>query len=171
MVKTNLLYAGATYTPNLGAEIRLSDKNTLDIGVAYNPWNLKGSTDNNEKFVHWMAQAEFRHWPCRSFDGHFVGAHVFASQYNISRKRLDFILGNDSRKYRYQGYGLGAGASYGYQWLLSKNWSLEVNIAIGIAFLNHDKYECRQCGNQESTERLIYWGPSRLGLNLIYFIR
>ena len=171
MAKANLLYAGSTLTPNIGAEIRLGNRSTLDIVGAYNPWNLRGNEDNNKKFVHWMTQAEFRYWTCQSFDGHFIGAHLLASQYNISQKNLDFIIGRNSKKYRYQGYGWGGGISYGYQWLLSKNWSLETNIGIGIALLDYDKYECRQCGKQESNEQMIYWGTTKFGINLLYFIK
>ena len=171
MIKANLLYAGATFTPNLGAEMRLGNRSTLDIRNAYNPWNLIESAGNNKKNVHWMTQAELRYWSCRSFDGHFFGIHLIASQYNISKMNLDFILGEDSEKYRFQGFGLGTGVSYGYQWLLSKNWNLEANIGIGVALLKYDRYECRQCGKQKGSERLIYWGPTRFGINLVYFIK
>ena len=171
MVKTNMLYAGASFTPNIGAEIRLGNRSTLDIGGAYNPWNLRGSADNNKKFVHWMAQAEYRYWSCQSFDGHFFGAYILASQYNISQKNLDFIFGRNSKKYRFEGYVLGIGTSYGYQWLLSKNWSLEANLGIGIALLDYDKYECLQCGKHEDKVQMMYLGLTRLGINLIYFIK
>ncbi|MDR2039997.1 MAG: DUF3575 domain-containing protein [Bacteroidales bacterium] len=171
MLKTNLLYAGATFTPNIGAEIRLNSNFTLDLNGAYNPWNLKGSAESNKKLVHWMAQAELRYYTCRSFDGHFFGVHLLASQYNIIQRNLDFILGNDSEKYRFQGYGIGAGLSYGYQWVLSKNWSLEATVGIGAMYLDFDKYECRTCGKQEGSETKIYLGPTRLGINLIYYIR
>ena len=171
MLKTNLLYAGATFTPNIGAEIRLNNRYTLDLRGAYNPWNLKGDQDNNRKLVHWMAQAELRYWTCRSFDGHFFGVHLLASQYNVGQRKLDFLFGKDSKDYRFQGYALGAGVSYGYQWLLGKNWSLEATIGIGAAYMDHDKYECQTCGKLEDTVQRLYIGPTRLGLNLIYFIR
>ena len=171
MVKTNAIYAGATLTPNIGVEIRLGDKSTLDIGGGYNPWYLKGSMDSNKKFVHWISQAEFRYWLCQSFDRHFLGVHLLASEYNISQKKLDFIFGADSQKYRFQGYGLGAGISYGYQWLLSRNWSLEANLGIGAVFMDYDKYECRQCGEHENSVQMVHVGLTRLGINIIYFIK
>ena len=171
MLKTNLLYTGATLTPNLGAEIRLGDRTTLDFWGSYNPWNLEGRNESNKKLVHWMSQVELRYWPCRSFDGHFFGLHLLTSQYNIGQKNLDFILGNESEKYRFQGYGLGGGISYGYQWLLSKNWSLSANVGIGLAFLNHERYESRHGGKLKDKENMTYIGPTRLGINLIYFIK
>ncbi len=39
-IKTNGLYWLAT-TPNLGAEVALSNKFTLELSGAYNPWTLK----------------------------------------------------------------------------------------------------------------------------------
>ena len=39
-IKTNLLYGGYTYTPNLSLEIGLGKRSTLDLGGGYNPWNL-----------------------------------------------------------------------------------------------------------------------------------
>ena len=171
MMKTDLMYAAATLTPNLGAEMRLGDKSTLDIKGSYHPWNLQGSADNNKKLVHWKAQVEYRFWSCRNFDGHFFGVHVLAAQYNIGQRNLDSMFGMDSEKYRFQGYGLGTGISYGYQWLIGKNWSLEANAGIGAAFLKHDKYEYRKCGERKDSERLIYWGPTVLGINLIYSIK
>ncbi|MEG1935625.1 MAG: DUF3575 domain-containing protein, partial [Rikenellaceae bacterium] len=41
-IKTNLLYGAAAYTPNLGLEIGLGRKTTLDISGGYNPWNRDG---------------------------------------------------------------------------------------------------------------------------------
>ena len=42
-IKTNLLYGGYTYTPNLSLEIGLGKRSTLDLGGGYNPWNLDGT--------------------------------------------------------------------------------------------------------------------------------
>ena len=36
-VKTNLLYGVYTYTPNLGLEVGLGKRTTLDISGGYNP--------------------------------------------------------------------------------------------------------------------------------------
>lgn len=114
-VKTNLLYGGYTYTPNLGIELALSQKTTLDLGVGYNPWNLdkKGERKN----VHWLAEAEFRYWLCQRFNGHFFGAHLLGTQYNINNQKLPLLFGEDSKDHRYEGYAVGGGLSYGYHWI------------------------------------------------------
>ncbi len=46
-IKTNVLY-GATTTPNLGLEVVLGKKTTLDIAGGYNPWLLSNKEDNKK---------------------------------------------------------------------------------------------------------------------------
>ena len=58
-IKTNLLYGGYTYTPNLSLEIGLGKRSTLDLGGGYNPWNLDGTAENNKKLVHWLGEIEY----------------------------------------------------------------------------------------------------------------
>ena len=52
-VKTNLLY-DATTTPNLGAEVRVGSKSTINLVYGLNAWSFKGDS----KVKH-----------CRSTDG------------------------------------------------------------------------------------------------------
>ena len=56
-VKTNLLY-DVTTTLNLGAEVRLAPKWTLDLSGNYNPFNL----GDDKKMKHWLVQPEARYW-------------------------------------------------------------------------------------------------------------
>ena len=58
-----------TTTINLGAEVRLAPKWTLDLSGNYNAWSFK----NDKKWKHWMAQPEARYWLCEAFNGHFLG--------------------------------------------------------------------------------------------------
>ena len=51
-VKTNLLYGGVARTPNLGVEIGLAPRWTLELSGSYNPFNLNGSDADNKKLVH-----------------------------------------------------------------------------------------------------------------------
>ena len=50
-VKTNILY-WATSTPNLGFEVGLGKRTTLDLAGGYNPWTL--DREANRKIRHWM---------------------------------------------------------------------------------------------------------------------
>lgn len=55
-VKSNLLY-DATTTMNLGLEVALARKWTLDIPVNYKPWQF-----DEVRFKHWGIQPELRYW-------------------------------------------------------------------------------------------------------------
>ena len=54
-VKTNLLY-DATTTMNLGLEIGLGKKWSLDLSGNYNPWKF----DDETRLRHWGVQPELR---------------------------------------------------------------------------------------------------------------
>ena len=69
-IKTNALY-WATSTPNLGLEIGLAKKLTLDISGNYNPWKFS----DNKQLKHWLVQPELRYWLCERFNGSFFGLH------------------------------------------------------------------------------------------------
>lgn len=170
-VKTNLLYGAYTYTPNLGIEVGISPKWTLDIGAGYNPWNLRGTEQDNKKLVHWLVEAEVRYWTCQRFNGHFFGAHLLGTKFNISEQKLPLLFGKNSENYRFQGYAAGAGLSYGYQWLLGKRWNLEATIGLGYARLDYEKHECWNCGEKIGQEQRNYFGPTKAGISLIYIIK
>ena len=87
-VKTNLAY-WATTTLNIGGEIALAPRMTLDMTANYNPFHFRG----NKKIMHWAVQPEWRYWTCRRFMGHFIGVHAHGGKYNGGLK-----------KYRYDGW-------------------------------------------------------------------
>ena len=72
---------------------------------------------------------------------------------------------------RYDGNLYGAGISYGYQWLISKRWSMEATIGVGYARLEYDKYardcKCEKLGHNTRN----YFGPTKIGLSFIYVIK
>ena len=63
-VKTNLAY-WATTTLNIGGEIALAPRMTLDMTANYNPFHFRG----NKKIMHWAVQPEWRYWTCRRLWG------------------------------------------------------------------------------------------------------
>lgn len=166
-LKTNALY-WATTTPNIGAEMAVGRKWTVDVSGGYNPWEF----GDNKKIKHWAAQSELRYWLCDTFEGHFFGVHAQGGEFNISGVKLpNFIFGSHSEDYRYQGYFVGAGISYGYQWILSPRWNMEANIGFGYNYIKYDKYEPCDCGDHLGNESTNYFGPTRIGLSFIYLIK
>lgn len=170
-LKADLLYGASTFTPNLGVEVGLGRRTTLDLWGGYNPWNLKGSVGNNKKLVHWLLRPEFRYWLCEKFNGHFLGIHALGSQFNISGHNLPLLFGKGSKQYRYQGWAVGSGLSYGYQLLLSTRWSAEFSVGMGYAYLSYDKYPCHKCGTRLESGSKHYFGVTRASVNLIYIIK
>ena len=55
-IKTNALY-WATTTANLGFEVGLSKKLTLDVSGNYNPWKFS----DHKQIKHWLVQPELRY--------------------------------------------------------------------------------------------------------------
>lgn len=170
-VKTNLLYGGVAYTPNLAVEIGLGKHTTLDLAGGYNWFNRKGDRNQNKKLVHYLVQPEFRYFLCERFAGHFFGVHALYSEYNISRHELPMLFGKGSEAFRFNGQAWGGGLSYGYQFLLGKHWNLELELGVGYARLVYDKYECTQCGDRLGSGHRNYIGPTKASVSLIYLIK
>ena len=166
-LKTNLLYDVAL-SPNLGIEVGLGRKWSVDISGNFNDWSIKG-----HQWKHWVVQPEARYWLCERFGGHFLAAHAVAGEYNFGHigNNVKF-LGSDfsqlSHK-RYQGWGAGLGVGYGYTWMLSRHWSMEAEIAVGWIYTRYDSYPCANCGRRLEKNRVHnYVGPTKAALNLIY---
>ena len=131
----------------------LSNKVTLDISGAYNPWTFK----DDKKMRFWLVQPEVKYWLCEKFEGHFVGLHLHGAQY----------FGGFKDK-RYDGYLAGGGFTYGYDWILSPHWNLEAAIGIGYARLwykESDRIPCLKCYENKHKN---YFGPTKAALSLIY---
>lgn len=102
--KTNLIYDAAFLSPNLGVEVGLAPKWTLDVSGNLNFWTVNG-----HKWRHWLVQPEARYWFCRRFQGHFLGLHAIGGEFNFGN--IDngiHFLGTDLRPLkdrRYEGWG------------------------------------------------------------------
>ena len=167
-VKTNLL-SDATASVSLGVEAGLSPRWTVDVSGSFNGWTFH----DNKKWKHWLVQPELRYWLCERFNGHFFGAHLLGGIYNLGNIDADFKwLGTDFgqlKEHRFEGWMVGAGIGYGYQWLLSRRWSLEAEIGLGYIYTRADKYECAHCGDKkENDEPHHYLGPTKAAVSLIY---
>lgn len=166
-LKTNLLY-GAFTTLNLGVEVRISKRMTLDIPVSYNPWTFS----ENKRITHLMVQPEFRLWVHEPFNGHYFGLHAHYAHFNTANIRLPFGLWKEWRDSRYQGDLYGGGFAYGYQWILGNRFNLEATLGIGYFYAKYNRYECPKCG--ETLDRGLskhYFGPTKLGITLSFMIK
>lgn len=166
-IKSNIVY-DATATINLGVEIGLAPKWTLDVSGNLNAW----SKDENTRWKHWLVQPEARYWFCDRFSRHFIGAHAIGGAFNLGgiNNNLSF-LGTDFsvlKDQRYQGYAFGAGVAYGFAFMLSEHINLELEAGFGYMYLDYDIYACGNCGRKIGKDNHHYVGPTKAAINLVF---
>lgn len=164
-IKNNLLY-DATLTPNLGLEIGMGKRYTLDTNVGWNPFTFS----DKKSIKHWMVQPELRYWFCEKFNGTFMGLHAHGGEYSLARVKLPFGWMKQLRDARYEGYFVGGGISIGHQWILGNRWNLEASIGAGYAFFDYDKYPCPDCGPKIKSDTYNYWGVTKATFSIIYIL-
>lgn len=164
-LKTNLLY-DATTTPNLGAELAMGKKSTLQLFYGLNPW--KFASDRTKQLRHWLLMPEYRYWTCQKFNGHFFGIHALGGQYNVGGIDLPNPIFKDLDEKRYEGWYAGGGLTYGYQWLLSRHWNLEASVGVGYIRFHYKEFPCTECGALIQENNKNYFGPTKLALSLMY---
>lgn len=161
-LRTDLLLWGTT-TPNAGVEVSIQRHFTMALNGAYNAWKF----GNGMKLNLYLLQPELRYWPCRKFEEHFFGLQGHYAYYNVGQ--IPFIPGMENIIYRGDLYG--GGLTYGYHWVLGDRFSIEAVIGGGYARMEYDKYRCASCGERMGHYIRNYFGPTRAGVSLIYFIR
>ena len=162
-----------TAEPALKFAKKLSEETGYELLMLWDQetWFTSVHSSSNKKLVHWLGSVEYRYWTCERFSGHFWGIHILGGQYNIAGHHLPLLFGDDSGPYRYEGWGIGGGISYGYHFLLGNRWSLEANIGIGYVRLHYDKFRCETCGEKTGTENRNYFGPTKAAVSLIFLIK
>lgn len=165
-VKTNAI-GWATATLNTGAEIGVGRKSTVQVFGALNPFDL--GKDKHLRF--WTLEPEYRYWLCEKFNGHFFGIHALGGQYNFKNMNFPFTslpdLTTDENKGRHiEGWYVGAGITYGYQWMLARHWNLEASIGIGYAYSPYKLYG--RCDRIIEDKNAHYFGPTKIALSIMY---
>ena len=156
-LKTNILY-DATSTINVGCEIGIAPKWTMDVSGNYNAWDMS----RDRMWRHAFIQPEARYWLCDRFSGHFIAAHLHSGIYNISN--IEQLKG-----YRLQGWFAGAGVGYGYALILNRHWNMEFELGVGYAYTCSDKFECQQCGSMIYDDRPYHYvGPTKAAISFVY---
>lgn len=175
-VKTNLL-GWATTSLNAGLEFGAGRKSTVQIFGLLNPWEF-GDT----RMRIWTLEPEYRYWFCERFNGHFIGVHLLGGEYNFRNFNMPFTnlpdLKGENKGRHIEGWYVGAGITYGYQWMLSKHWNFEASLGIGYAYSPYKYYgRCDRLldkdGNAlpegtKKTGNCGYFGPTKLALSIMY---
>lgn len=121
-VRTNALM-WATGTINAGIDVRVHNNVSLDLFAFGNPIKTPNFSMQTIGF-----QPSVRYWFYETQVGPFVSVHGTLAGYDV---------GNAESHYR--GFMAGAGVSYGYNWILSKRWSVGVEIGIGALYISDAK--------------------------------
>lgn len=179
-IKTNLL-GWATTTPNIGVEFGVGRQSTLQLSGSLNPWKF-GETN----FKFWNVMPEYRYWFCEKFAGHFIGVHLLGGEYNFRNFNMPLTFGSplpdikgENKGRHLEGWYVGAGITYGYQWILNKHWNFELEIGVGYAYSPYDYYgRCNRLfdknGDPVPADAAKYYnhtnyvGPTKLGASIMY---
>ena len=157
-IKTNALFL-ATLTANLGIEMELGKKWSLDIPVWYSPYNITST-----RYIRLLAtQPEVRFWTKKAGQGNFLGLHSHIIGYNIAI--------NDNGRYQDPNRAAwGFGLSYGYalHFDKSKRWGLEFNLGAGFVNYKFDEYRNWNNGPLYRSGSGYYWGITRAGISFSY---
>lgn len=153
--KTNALYWG-TLSPNAGVEFRLSRHFTLNLEGAVNPFSVKDYQLHAANFT-----PEVRYWfSARPQAGHFVGLMGFGGIYSMKWDNTFHV-----------GDALGAGVTYGYSFVLSRRWSLETTIGLGMLHVREKKYAEGQPEPQEINNTKTIPAPLKAGVTFTYILK
>lgn len=162
-VKTNLPYL-LTTTPNLGAEIALTNNISFEITGGYNPFVFKNST----QIKHWVFWPELRYWLWEHFNGHFFGVHGVFGDYDVAGIKLPIDKLPSLEDKRVDGIVKGGGISYGYQWVIGNNFVLELTAGAGMARIEYDVYTIGENGVKTNQGKKNYFGPTKGALAIAY---
>lgn len=154
-VKTNALYWAAS-TPNLGAEFRVNRHVTFNFEAAYNRIKVFNIDTRGA-----MIMPEVRYWfSARPQTGHFVGVAGIGCHYN-------YVRGGN----RHKGDLYGGGVTYGYSFVLSRRWSLETTLGVGMAHVQEMSWDKDEYEPGEANVKGWRPIPIKAGVTFVYLIK
>lgn len=161
-LKNNLAY-DATTTPNLGFELKMAPRWTAQLNVGFNPFSFS----DNRKLRHLLIMPQARYWLCEAFAGHYLSFNAAYVHYNVSDIHFPLGLFPAVKDERRQGDLAAIGASYGYNFILSPHWSLELEGGADIGYCWSKVYKCMHCGRYIGKDDKAVLLP-RLAVNISY---
>lgn len=154
-LKTNALY-WATASPNLGLDVRLSRRLTLDVEGNAHLLNVRRLRSR------WVAfTPEMRYWfSARPWAGHAVGLTGLAADYKLT-----------FRGTTHEGQAYGVGPTYSYAWVFRDRWSLEAVVGAGLMRVSEKKYSETLAETERANNKRWLFAPLKVGLNVVFLIR
>lgn len=164
-IKTNLLY-DLMLTPNLGVEIPIGQRFSVDANWMYARWN-RHSAHRFWRIYGGDLAVYYRPGSRRPgyglLAGHYIGIYGQTAVY-------DFQFGNHkgvlSDKWNYA-----VGIGYKYSHPLTPRLNLEFSLGVGVAWGIYKKHRpIDECDVWISTHRLRWFGPTKAGISLVWLI-
>ena len=153
-VKTNLL-EWATISPNISAEFVVCPTMSLDLTASFNKWTPFA----NAKFDQLRIQPEIRYWFQRPMAQHFLGFTLLYIDYDMKNKGVC-----------HDGQAVGGGFTYGYDFVLSKRWNLELTAGVGTICRFERRYDEGSAYPVSTNNKGWCLIPVKLGVTLSYVI-
>ena len=166
-LKTNLLH-DATASFNLAAEYAMAPKWTIQLEGSVRLFDAYNVTLN-----HFLLRPEVRRWFCEDFNGWFLSAYMMGGKASVGRLwDLSSIYGRfpNLKNFLLKDATLASlGVGGGYDWILSRHWTIECAVSLGYMFVKGDEYDL-----EDTTTPLLegsifdYLGPTGLSLSIVY---
>lgn len=162
-----------TGSPNIGIEHTLSRQFTINAEALWMPYLFK---KGEEVFRVLQGSVDFRYYvnprnfyTNDSWDGFYFGPYAMYGNFNVG-----LLKKNDQHQsYRRSGWGVSGGISTGYKLAFNSRWGLDLNIGLGYAHFQYDKF---YLGGEyvnwavEKKKTRSWVGPTKFGAHLTYNI-
>lgn len=153
-VKTNLLLDGLVM-PNLGFEMLTGKRTTLSVSMLSFDKCLKADLKAM------VLQPELRYWYSQQpMSRGYVGLIGLTGFYKG-------LIGKET----YDGYGGGAGVSFGYVMNLTKRFNLELSTGFGAFYYHQKRYKGAEEPDGLVPEKGYMLMPMQVGVSLSYVIK
>lgn len=163
-IRNNLAY-DATLTPNIGVQVRIDSLWSAGIDFGIRPWS---QNDNSKhRFRHFLISPEVKRWFSPSGNGHFIGANILYTHYNLGDVTMPFGMYRSIRNKRKQGDAVALGPFYGYSWNLARHWDIEAEVGFDIGYAWSKVYELGPCAPKIGFDRGVFVMP-KIGINIAY---
>lgn len=166
-LRNNILY-DATLSPNIGVEYGIDSLWTvgMDAGIQIFPRSKKVS----KKWRHILIAPEVRRYFTEGRVGHFVGANILYTHYNIVGVTFPFGMYRSVRHKRKQGNAVAIGPQYGYVWQFANRWKIEAECGVDVGYQRSHEYSQKHPSERIGTDNGFFVMP-RLGINIVYRLK
>jgi hypothetical protein len=149
--------------PSLGLEIVTGNRSSVSVNALISNGLL------GKDFKLTAFQPEYRYWfSGRPINKWFVGVGAVGALFDVRRKGKV-----------YDGYGFGAGITYGYVWNITERLSIDFHSGFGIFYYTRKEYfeqdnydvDYTENGIQRANATGYYLLPTRVGVSVSYILK